>query len=425
MFMEKLKKVFNLDNIFIFCLYLVSFWIPLDKRVFPIIIVIFLTFSLFRNDFWKGLRKSFKIFSFILIIGFYFFHVLSLLYSSDLNRAFFDLEVKLSLLIFPIIIFNSGNIVLINKKKILLSFIIGNFVASIVCLGSATYFSILNGGNDFFNSSLWSQTRDWTFLKLIIKGYSYYNYSSLSVFHHPSYFTLYLSFAIYIVYFYLLIEWKTMTKGIKTLSVGIIGFYLIMIFLLQSRAGQLAISFIIIVEIIRYFVYGKNLFYKLALSSISVLMIFSTIYYSGRFENFYRLIAENEINETNTRIMIWENSIQIIKENPLLGVGTGDIIPELHKKYTKSNMIEAKEKNYNSHNQFLESFMGLGIIGGGILLILVFGPLISVKRNNKLIIAFGILIAIHFLFESMLNTIAGVTFFGFFYSLLHLHKINN
>jgi len=80
-------------------------------------------------------------------------------------------------------------------------------------------------------------------------------------------------------------------------------------------------------------------------------------------------------------------------------------------------MTGAYKQRLNVHNQFLETFVGQGILGDIILLLLLIYPFIqSLKKQNYLFALFLLLIGINFLFESMLNRQAGVLFFAFFYS---------
>jgi O-antigen ligase len=73
----------------------------------------------------------------------------------------------------------------------------------------------------------------------------------------------------------------------------------------------------------------------------------------------------------------------------------------------------------NSHNQFLQTFLALGLPGILLLLSLFVFPIInSLKTKNYILFCFLVIVFLNFLTESMLETISGVVFFAFFYSLL-------
>ena len=111
--------------------------------------------------------------------------------------------------------------------------------------------------------------------------------------------------------------------------------------------------------------------------------------------------------------------MNLIKKNILFGVGTGDIKNELISKYDATEMLAAKSKNLNVHNQFLETFLGQGLIGIILLFALFLIPIIYKKSFSHYLLSFFLLIiGSQFFFESMLNRLLGVVFFSYFYSLL-------
>jgi O-antigen ligase len=88
-------------------------------------------------------------------------------------------------------------------------------------------------------------------------------------------------------------------------------------------------------------------------------------------------------------------------------------------KYQEKGMVSEYENKLNSHNQFLNTFIEIGIFGFIMLLLCFIVPLcFSYQQKIFLFAAFTIIVGINFLFESMLETQAGVTFYAFFYTLL-------
>ena len=137
---------------------------------------------------------------------------------------------------------------------------------------------------------------------------------------------------------------------------------------------------------------------------------------SHEYKNYYK----HETESTISRIFIWEACTDIIQENILAGVGTGDTKDALLEKYLKEEMSGAYEKSLNAHNQFFQTQISIGIIGSLLLLSSIFIPLFHSFRTtgNNLLTLFIIIIIINFLVESMLETQAGVMFYAFFNSLL-------
>jgi O-antigen ligase len=116
------------------------------------------------------------------------------------------------------------------------------------------------------------------------------------------------------------------------------------------------------------------------------------------------------------RLEFWRNAMGIIKDNPIVGVGTGDVIDAVALQYNKTNsQLDAKWR-LRAHNQFLAIGIALGIIG-----MLVFGfsmlyPYLSSKGYNDLLFtAFFVTAFLSMLTEDTLESQAGVSFYIFFF----------
>ena len=127
--------------------------------------------------------------------------------------------------------------------------------------------------------------------------------------------------------------------------------------------------------------------------------------------------AEND-QSTALRIAIWHSASIVISENWLTGTGTGDVKDELRKEYNNEKIVVAIKENLNAHNQFLQTFAALGIIGFLTLCTTLCIPLLqSWKMGNYLFVSFFLILIANFCVESMLETQAGVVFYAFFNSL--------
>ena len=110
--------------------------------------------------------------------------------------------------------------------------------------------------------------------------------------------------------------------------------------------------------------------------------------------------------------------ISIIDNHYLFGVGNGDVVDKMVVEYKKHGLDELAEKRINPHNQYLEIFLGTGVIGLASLLLLFIFPVIrSVKRKNLLFLSFLGIVAFNLFFESVFNSQTGVFYFMFFYGL--------
>lgn len=113
-----------------------------------------------------------------------------------------------------------------------------------------------------------------------------------------------------------------------------------------------------------------------------------------------------------------KSALHIIKNNLLIGVGTGDLRQAYDEYYKSSNSILTDKWRLRAHNQYLTFLVAFGIIG---FTWIMFALLYSVFKedgfkNYFFIMAF-IISFLSMLNEDTLETQTGATFFAFFYSL--------
>ncbi|MGJ8661804.1 MAG: O-antigen ligase family protein, partial [Bacteroidota bacterium] len=118
------------------------------------------------------------------------------------------------------------------------------------------------------------------------------------------------------------------------------------------------------------------------------------------------------------RIEYWKTGIKIIQENPLFGVGTGDVQDVFNAQYQKNRTALHREYWFRAHNMFLTVQITFGIIGS----VIFIGFLFSFLRKNfraKRVLAFclfGVIVASFFI-EDTLETQTGVSLFALFFGL--------
>ncbi len=396
--MNKLKTYLPKINLSI--LMVLAFVMPIHLRFIPVLITLFVILNIidsFINKTFSFNHKS------IVITGFLFFliHLVSVFYSDNKEAAWFDIEVKLSLLIFPFIFLLKSPFIVKKKSWVLISFVIGSIVSSIIMLIFA--YSRFDGDNS-----------------------NVFYYIELGLFH-PSYLAMYFIFSILIII-------DIMDKDLPKLNHRIIA-YLIILFLiilisqLQSKAGILSIIAILFYYLILSFIRSNPLVLRISffVLAISVSLIF--VQKNSRLQTMAQSVERISENgqtsgSTGVRYSIWKIAIESIEEHWLTGVGAGDIKPVLFKEYKAANLNEAIKGNLNVHNQYLETFLGQGIIGISLLLYLLFlGVQQALKRKDLLLSGFILLIALSMGPESMLNSQMGVVFIAFFYYFLFSYDL--
>ncbi|MEX2597306.1 MAG: O-antigen ligase family protein [Salibacteraceae bacterium] len=136
---------------------------------------------------------------------------------------------------------------------------------------------------------------------------------------------------------------------------------------------------------------------------------------------FDRLMKEKNVqgHSVTQRLVFWKTGWQIFKNNPLIGVGTGDVNISFQEMYDKVGIKLQQPYRLRTHNQFLTFGISFGTIGLLIFLASVILPFIQLKNANSfLYIGFSIILYTSMINEDTLETQAGVTLYAFFNALL-------
>ncbi|MCK4679165.1 MAG: O-antigen ligase family protein [Bacteroidales bacterium] len=409
------SKFTNVRDCLTLSLFLIlAFVMPLHDRLVVFVIAMILINWLIdkrlpkkiKNIFQSPVRRLLLSFSFI-----YLLYWIGLFYSDNRDYGFFDLEVKMSLLIFPLIFATIDDRIFKDKKIFFLfySFIAGCIVSTFIFL----FYSTIS----FLESN----------------ALSAFYYKNLSLSHHPSYFSMYLNLSIAFLLFFL-IEKKIQLSGWLKVTAGIlILYFFIIIILLSSKAGILSLLMVLFIST------GYLLVFKKRYLAGAVLIVLITASFIGSFYIFTNTTnrfleakesvvsegaIENDTKESSgERILVWKSTIDIIRHNFLFGVGTGDVKDQLLKKYKEENIVLAMKLKLNAHNQYLQTFLSIGVIGFWVLALYILLPMINAMKNrNLLYFLFLAIIGFNFLFESMLERQAGVVFYAFFNAYLFAVK---
>ena len=388
---ETIKK-YNIQNIFYF-IFFVGLYFSGRYTVNTLALFVLAMLVSFFIDGIRPIKEFPKIL--LLPIGFYLLHIVSSMLSDNAMEAHFDLEVKFSFLLLPIVFGLQkvrGKDYLPNILRI---FTHATTLSMIVLL-------LINIGRYFHEGH-----------------FLFYNDYSDRL--HPSYLSMYLIFNL-IVIVYLFVHKKE--KPIYLILSAFIS--LLTLFIAESKAGQLS-ALIVIIFLAFKLIPAK--FKKVAvLLSLVLVFVFGYIakdtkrfsFFVKNLEHYSQIKAhpENIKESTALRILAWSASVDVIKQHPVFGVGSGDIKDELSKVYAERNYTKPLEMHMNSHNQYLETTVGQGFVGLAFLFVMFILPLFYVKEDMLLVQGFILLVLLSILVESMFNTQAGVIFITFFYSLL-------
>lgn len=351
----------------------------------------------------KGWKESFDAIrenkTWWIFIAFYAFHVLSLFWSENIKYAFFDLQIKLSYLLCPVV-FAGFTLSETDWKKLRAAFIAGTLLASLICMGNAMFQFLSNGTTEYFF------------------------YNKFSVLMHPTYFMVYLNLSVLFI-FYDLFWHRDGGKRRRYIYMIALFLQLLTLFLLSARTALATclITFIIYAIVM----FRQKKFVKMDAIPVTLFFICAVVFQLGilSFFNRYDQVTEvikhpdtKEENSTSIRYNLWKIAGDLILEHPVAGVGIGDIKEELLKKYEEYHYEYGIVNKISPHNQYLHTAVILGLTGVFLLLAMLASAFLLAWRNGDWIyMLFVVIIAMNCITESILERQAGILFFAFFNSM--------
>ena len=133
--------------------------------------------------------------------------------------------------------------------------------------------------------------------------------------------------------------------------------------------------------------------------------------------NGNRYLIGNEV-----RLILWTATGELIAEHPF-GVGTGNVDIYLTEKLQSYGLYDLASYKYNPHNQFLQTFLEVGIVGFLLLLLIIlFGIRQALKNKSWLLLIIMVSLVFNCLFESMLQRQSGIVFYSFWICWLSIYS---
>lgn len=411
--MEKLWKKFR--NVLAkgpIGIYLMAFFIPLNPQMLGFMVLIIIVEQLLRSPrvdvahlkaqfTWKNPG--------IWLFLFYGMHLIGLIHTENMGFAKMDLGMKSTLAIFPVFFFLYK--VKVNWSYFVKVFIAGALVSVFVNFGIAV---------DAY---------------LEKDSFYYMKGEYLSHYMHRGYWAVYLLIATFF-----LLKMMFEAKRKKLFWINILGVLLLTVFILLSgsKVGVILLFFMSIWIITSlYKRYKKRWVLPVALSvlfigmfSVYAFMPSVTHRLSSTFTDLSQTFdkeAKENPKSTTARLMLWDSSLELIKENFWLGVGTGDIKDKLIQRNFDKGYVGVAEGKLNSHNQFFNSHIAIGVFGSLFLLLSFITQFLKSSPDKYRAWRIGIMSILFFamLPESMLEIQAGIIPYAFFISFLPSFSIRD
>lgn len=370
--MQKIRN--SIDSINSYLLMLTAFFLPLTVfggNLFAVLIfLLWLVKADFKTDFYR--LKDNKLV--IAVLLYLLVHVVALLWTADIESGLWTLKKQLKFLFIPIfMLFVKRE----HVKYYILAFLASMSLSEIWSYGIFFQLLPLYGGATLIDP--------------------------IPLMSHITY-NPFLAIAIYLLSYYVLFD-HSINRSKKVIYSFFIITMSINMFITGGRTGQVMYFAMLVVLIFQYF--PKNAF-KASSASLFVLVITSSTFYlnskifSDRVDSAVTELSDyknHTYSSTGMRISSAINSWSIIKEHPVIGVGTGDYKNEFIKASIKNNLkLEDKLVIHNPHNMYVLILVQFGLLGLAAMLYLFYAQIkIAINSNEEFVKKIGIALPLLYL----------------------------
>lgn len=406
------KRFISSNLHFLFtCLVAITLPINVDSIQFcSIATALLLANWLFEGDFKVKFQTLFAQKSSLLLFAFYGLHLLGMAYTSNTASGLFDLEKKISLLIIPLVLLSRP--LSVRQTECVLAL----FVSTCVLLG------IIGSIWGFSHMHQILQSKENAGPEHVVTYFIQFP---------RVYFSLYLMFCLGCVFYFYNKYKQNLTQSQK---VGL----LVMVLLIVAFLFQMASRMNLLLLVVFSFSLG---FYELVVKRKKIqlaftigfigfvffLLAFTQIPHLKRFMSDFTKKTELEkgdaYNSVNLRVEKMKSAKEVLAQNWLWGVGIGDVQDALNEEYRKRGFELGYTVNLDTHNQYLQTWIGLGIFGLLLLVSFYAFTLWEAFQVRNFLLFFLILhFGIASLSEALLITQKGIVFFSLFYPLVYHGK---
>ena len=328
------SNIFN--NIRNLLFVLLGFVFPLSVAISAILIVLVAILSLFEEEVilkLKTITSSKWMVSVLLLL---FLYYVSPLFFGIFTDTSWVLERVSLLLILPILYCVSFSQKTINGS--VFSFLSSMFLSSVIAIAD--------------NYEIIHFTKNWTWSAFL-------QYTEHNVFLSIS-----LIFSFYALF---RVKLRLLNRNIILVFVPV---FLFSLFIEAGKAGQL----VFLISIVLFFViHFRNQWKRIVVAILSILIFSVFVYQSSsivkkRFSHEFKSISNNEPSFRNNLFIY---SVELIKENPIIGYGAGSFT-DVFKHLNKTTKRTVSYAHKTPHNNYLYVWLELGIVGLLILMLIFY-----------------------------------------------------
>ena len=389
-----IKRIdFNKQKILNFAVLLFAIFpmLPNKTKGLPVVFLVLVSLIYFKKT-----KINFRFF--FLNSSLYIIYFLAFLFSKHKGAIGSLLETSLSMLFLPLV-FN----VLIShvrfdqtvRLKFYNLFITSTFLFAILIL-----FNVLIDDTSIYYSNWYTNKA-----RTIIENSSFIG-------QHPIYASVFFGISIlFAVDILKNTENKISNKAFYYFAI-LFNLFLLLFFLSKGVVLALLISLFAV-----FFMNSKWTKKKFAFLLISVFLISCLFTFNRRMNELINIDTYKTVNtnySTGLRVGVYKCVYGLAKDNWILGYGPGNTQEVLNDCYASDSSV-LLEKIYNSHNQYLDVLLKIGIFGLLVFLAFLIINYVKAKENKNFIVTYILIFyCIIFLIENILLRQSGVILFYFF-----------
>lgn len=360
-----------------------------------------------------------------LLPAFFLLHFIGLWHTDNLQLGWANLDKKIFLLAVPIALASTRPFDKWELNTLFGAFIASLLVGTLICLGNAISLYALNQPiPGLLNNTM----QDYHLLQE--GGHSFWLYFShvglaSGINLHPTYFALYLALSLLLLIYVYRDNADDLIRTERMVLYGIFSYFALFIVFLSSKIITVAAMVIVIFAATRFITKASKSFSIFVVSVVAVGVIsFVFINPVSRITRVQELfitkisIPDAKNPDTNLRLSLWAVGDQALRQiNPVFGAGTGDVNDLMSSAMAKTHP-NSEPGIFDPHNQFLHTWLALGLVGVLTLMIVFVVPMyFAYRRKYFLTSAFISLFLLVCLTESALEVQKGIVFFALFNSI--------
>lgn len=359
--LEKIRSDINFEKVSFYSLLLFALTMPLSRAAISFFVFWFIALVLFKKDYSKSFAEITNSPIFIYIGIFVLYVSLTFFWSEDVHAAMVQVRKYGYWIVIP-------SIVVLAKREwalgMLNAFLFGMFLSEILAYGI------------FFE--LWSING---------RGPDY-----------PTPFMTHIHYSVFLAFTAIVLFYRIISKNYTLASkLPFLFFFMASttnLMFSTGRTGQLAFFMALLVAIfLRFKISLKSMFGGIAVILLLVLISYNSLdLFKVRVDaglNDIKKMRQGDFNTSfGTRAAFWIVASDIVKKEPLFGVGVGDYMlatkSALEEDKYKNSSIEEKEHlgGAHFHNQYLMIVVQAGLIGLSLMFILIY-KLFSLRIENE------------------------------------------